>query len=126
VTPAAPFIALAAAVRPSGLLGSLFCVSMKFKGVAEVWLKAYGLGLFFALVLGVSWSSASTPAPSSLLIPAFGVATVSDLTSLAGDVESCCPSLNVGVESASTCVAEDLVDSSGVTTVEVDNGDAFG
>lgn len=101
-------------------------MSVKFRGVTEVWLRAYGLGLFFALVLGVSWSSASTPAPSSLLTPAFGGATVSDLISLVGDVESCCSSLNVGVESASTCAAEDLVDSSGVTTVEVDNGDAFG
>jgi len=65
------------------------------------------------------------PAPNSLLTPAFGVATVSDLTSLAGDAESCPPPLNVGVGSGSTLTAEDLVGSSGVTTVVVDNGDAF-
>ena len=124
VFPAALFIALAAAVRPSGLLGSLRIKLVSTQEGFGVVTVAYGFGRFRGLVLDLSLSPPSTPAPSSLLIPALGFGSVSDLTLLTGDAEPCSSS-TAGVEPGSTLTAADVDESSGVMTFEVDSGDAF-
>lgn len=86
---------------------------------------SYGLALFLGGFLGLSLSSLSTPAPSSLFTPVFGAGRPSCLTSLTGDDEDPL-SFDGVVWSGSVLMGADAVGSSGATIVDVDRGDFFG
>lgn len=86
---------------------------------------SHGLVLFLGGFLGLSLSSLSTPAPSSLFTPVFGTGRPSCLTSLTDDgVDPL--SFDGGVLSGSDFIGADVAGSSGATIVDVDSGDFFG
>lgn len=123
--PVASFIALAAAVRPSGLLGSLQIMSVTYDAMIVTCRQdTYALGLFLGFVFVVSLSSSSTPAPSSRFRPVFEVVGFSGLVSLVGDEEPLLL-LEADVVSGSALTAAIVAGSSGVITFAVDRGDAF-
>lgn len=86
---------------------------------------SYGLALFLGIFLGLSLSSLSTPAPSSLFTPGFRAGRPSCLTSLTGD-DTGALSFDGGVLSGSDLICADVAGSSWGTVVDVDRGDFFG
>lgn len=91
----------------------------------EVLRGSYGLALFLGGFLGLSLSSLSTPAPSSLFTPVFGAGRPSCMTSLTGDDVGPL-SFDGGELSGSDLIGADIAGSSGGTVVDVDRGDLFG
>lgn len=92
---------------------------------AEALRDPYGLALFLGGFLGLSLSSLSTPAPSSLFTPGFRGDRPSCLTSLTGD-DAGSLSFDGGVLSGSDLIGADGTGSSGATVVDFDRGDFFG
>lgn len=75
--------------------------------------------------MGLSLSSLSTPAPSSLFTPGFGAGKASCLSSLIGD-DTGPFSFDEDVVSGSDLIGAESAGSSGGTVVDVDRGDFFG
>ena len=124
--PPAFFRAFAAAVRPSGLFGSLLLLELAvcLDTLTVRTMPTYGLGLFLTFVLAVSLSSPSVPALTSFLMPVLGAEGPSDLAAFG--VDACVgSSSSAGVMSGSALTAVDVEGSSGVMTLEVESGDAL-
>ena len=86
---------------------------------------SYGLALFLGAFLGLSLSSLSTPASSSLFMPGFRAGRPSGLTSLMGD-DAGPLSFDGDVFSGSDLIGAGFAGSSGGTIVDVDRGDFLG
>ena len=87
--------------------------------------RSYVLTLFLGGFLSFSFSSLSTPAPSSLFTPGFVAGRPSCLKSLPGDNTGPL-SVDGGVMSGSDLMGANVAGSSEVTVVDVDRGDFFG